>query len=388
MFRLNSQPSGCSATVTIVAASLLGIGVVMVFSANASLSSSPSSADILHNATFRQGVCAVVALVVLLVTCLWPYEWWRLRRDTVFQPAVFLMVLAIGLLAAVLVFGEERNGARRWLSLGIAGGGLSFQPSEVAKLAIVVFCAALCGRLGIRIRWFWRGLLPTVLALGLVVGLVGKEDLGTGVLLMAVCAWMLVAAGAKIWHLGIFSLPALGGVVYLICVARFRIDRLLAFLDPYADPQGAGYHPIQSMITIASGGWWGRGLGAGIQKYGYLPEGRSDFIFSVICEELGLIGGVAIIGLFVVLMWAGRRAMLSAASDFGRLLALGATLILGFQAVMNIGVVTVSLPTKGISLPLVSAGGTGVIFLSILVGLMANVARRRHKEPRRNNVSG
>ncbi|MBN2561465.1 MAG: cell division protein FtsW [Phycisphaerae bacterium] len=377
MLRLDGRPSSCGTAITLVAAALLGIGVVMVFSASASLTAPPISENILQNQSFRQTLFTLLALVVLLVVALCPYRWWRIRHGRAFQPAILLMFLAVGLLVAVLLFGEERNGAKRWLSLGPIAGGLSFQPSEVAKLAIVVFFAAFCSRIGEGIRRFWSGLLPAILILLLVVGLVGWEDLGTGALLLAVGGGILLAGGARVWHLCVVSLPAVWGLGYLVWSQPYRMERIFAFLYPEADPQGTGYQGIQSLITIASGGWWGRGLGQGIQKYDYLPEARSDFVFSVVCEELGIIGGAAVILLFVVLVWQGRRAMAGAPTEFGRLLAFGATLTIGLQAAMNIAVVTVSMPTKGIGLPLVSAGGTGVVLFSILVGLLANVARER-----------
>lgn len=234
--------------------------------------------------------------------------------------------------------------------------------------------------MGERIRRFWTGLLPMLLMLAVVAGLVGIEDFGTGALLALVGACILLAAGAKVWHLALTAMPGAVGLAYLIVAKPYRLERLKAFLDPFADPQGSGYHQVQSLITIASGGWWGQGLGAGIQKYGYLPEGRTDFIFAVICEELGLVGGIAVLGLFAVLLWSGRRAMLQAHTEFGRLLALGVTLTVGFQAAMNVAVVTVSIPTKGIGLPLVSAGGSGVMLFGVLIGLMINVARHRSSQ--------
>ncbi|MCG8406646.1 MAG: putative lipid II flippase FtsW [Phycisphaerales bacterium] len=351
----------------------------MVFSASASLTAPAITERPLQNSSVRQAAYTFVAMVALLMVGLCPYESWRIRGKSLVQPSIFLLLLTIGLLAVVLVpgIGEERNGARRWLSLGPMAMGLGFQPSEVAKLALTVFLAAFCSHWGERMRRFWTGFLPAIVILGIVVGLVGVEDFGTGALLALVGGCVLLGAGARIWHLMLAALPAVGGLVYLIILKPYRLERLVSFLNPEADPQGAGYHQIQSLLTIVSGGWWGRGLGAGIQKYGYLPEGRTDFIFALICEELGIIGGGAVITLFGVLLWQGKRAMDSSTTEFGRLLALGASLTISLQAAMNVAVVTVSIPTKGISLPLVSAGGTGVIFFSILVGLLVNVARAR-----------
>lgn len=396
---LDSKPSSASTTITIVAAALMGLGVVMVFSASASLTAPPPTENLLANPSFRQAMFTFAALVTMLMIGLCPYDSWRLRSSpspleregqgegpttngsslSWYQPTVFLALITVALLAAVLVpgIGEERNGARRWINLGPSALGLGFQPSELAKLSLVVLLAAVAGRMGEHIRRFWTGLLPLILMLGIVAGLVGIEDFGTAALLALVGGCMLLGAGAKIWHLIIVCLPGLAGLVYLITARQYRMTRLLAFLDPFADAQGTGYHQVQSLITIASGDWWGRGLGAGIQKYGYLPESRSDFIFAVICEELGIIGGVAVLGLFAILLWNGRIAMLRASSEFGRLIALGATLTIGFQAAMNVAVVTVSVPTKGIGLPFVSAGGSGVILFAALVGLLVNVARNR-----------
>ncbi|HKQ47511.1 MAG TPA: putative peptidoglycan glycosyltransferase FtsW [Phycisphaerae bacterium] len=386
MFRLDSRPSPASTTITILAAALMAVGVVMVFSASASLTAPPPTQNVLANSSFRQAMFTFAALVTMLMVGLCPYESWRLRcaesgtnRLSWFQPSVLLALVAIALLVAVLIpgIGEERNGARRWISLGPSALGLGFQPSELAKLSLVVLLAAVAGHIGEGIRRFWTGLLPLILLLGIVCGLVGIEDFGTAALLAVVGGCMLVGAGAKIWHMFLVCLPGVAGLVYLVVSKPYRVTRVLSFLDPYADPQGAGYHQVQSLITIASGDWWGRGLGAGIQKYGYLPESRSDFIFAVICEELGIIGGVAVLALFAILLWNGRIAMLRASSEFGRLIALGATLTIGFQAAMNVAVVTVSVPTKGIGLPFVSAGGSGVILFAVLVGLLVNVARNR-----------
>ncbi len=374
-----TEPSATSTAISIIAAALIALGIVMVFSASASLNAPPLTQNILKNASFRQAMFSIVGLITLLMVGMCPYQSWRIREHSWKQPTYWLLLVVVGLLAAVLVpgTGEERNGARRWLSLGPGSLGLGFQPSELAKLAVVVFVAARCAMMGPRIQKFWTGMLPMILVLGGLGALVGKEDFGTAALLFGVGFCMLIGAGARLWHVALLSLPAIAGAVGLVIAAPYRVQRVMSFLDPMADPQGAGYHQIQSLITIASGGWSGRGLGAGIEKYGYLPEGRTDFIFAVICEELGIVGGAAVILLFAILVWQGRKAMMRADSELGRLIALGATLMIGFQAAMNVAVVTVSVPTKGIGLPFVSAGGTGVIFFSILVGLLVNVARTR-----------
>ncbi len=377
MTRLNARSTSCSATITLVASALLGLGVVMVFSASASLTAPPITADPLRNPSVRQAAFSFIALVVMLWVSLYPYRRWEIRDGASFQWPVILMLVTVILLLLVLIpgGGEIRNGARRWLSLGPAGVDLGFQPSEVAKLAIVLFLAGVCAKLGKRLRRFWSGLLPTVAIVGIAIALVGVEDFGTAALLAVVTGGVLVASRARLRHLLLVAVPAIAAMTGFVLSRPYRVARLLTFLDPYADPQGRGYHQIQSLIAIASGGWSGHGLGAGIQKYGYLPEGRSDFIFAVVCEELGVIGGAALIALFLILLWQGRRAMSAAPNEFGRLLALGVTLTIGIQAAMNIAVVTVTVPTKGIALPLVSAGGTGDLVFAVMLGLLISVAR-------------
>ncbi|MFQ5425148.1 MAG: FtsW/RodA/SpoVE family cell cycle protein [Phycisphaerae bacterium] len=377
MTRLDTRSTSCSATITLVASALLGLGVVMVFSASASLTAAPITTDPLRNPSVRQAAFSFIALVVMLWVSLYPYRRWEIRDGASFQWPVILMLVTAILLLLVLIpgIGEIRNGARRWFSLGPAGVDLGFQPSEVAKLSIVLFLAGVCAKLGKRLRRFWSGFLPTVAIVGIAIALVGVEDFGTAALLAVVTGGVLLASRARLRHVLLVGVPTVAAMTGFVLARPYRVARLLTFLDPYADPQGRGYHQIQSLIAIASGGWSGHGLGAGIQKYGYLPEGRSDFIFAVVCEELGVIGGAALIALFLILLWQGRRAMSAAPSEFGRLLALGATLTIGIQAAMNIAVVTVTVPTKGIALPLVSAGGTGDLVFGVMLGLLISVAR-------------
>jgi len=374
-----TQPTRASTTIAVVTAALMSMGVVMVFSTTVSLTAPSLFAAPLKNPAIRQSLFTMLALLVLLIVSMTPYEMWRLRPQAFWQPAILLLVAAVGLCAAVLVpgIGSERNGARRWLSIGPAQYGMGFQPSEIAKLAIVIFTAAFVDSRGDKMKSFWKGLVPGMAVVAVLAGLVGKEDFGTAAMLACVGASMLLAGGARWWQMAICALPGVAGMVYLVACEPYRMSRLTGFMNIWDDPLGKGYHQVQSLMTIASGGWWGLGLGNGVQKYGYLPEARTDFIFAIICEELGLIGGIAVIGLFFVFVWQGWRATASSIDPMARLLAFGATLLIGMQAVMNIAVVTVSVPTKGISLPLVSAGGSGVVFLGALIGILINAARRR-----------
>jgi len=361
-----------SAAIVALATGLMGLGAVMTFSAAATFNEPMIGWPFWHYPALRQLVFLVGALVAMLIMTQVPYRIWRGARGL---PAVFLLLVALAASVAVLVpgIGLEVNNARRWLGFGPASWGLRIQPSEVVKVALPIFLSVWMANRA-DIRRFWRGFLPAVCAIGVSVGMVGIEDFGTAALLAAVGGAMLMAGGAKWRHIFLLVLPAVPAFGYLLTSRAHRLERLITFLDIWRDPEGKGYQAIQSLCTIASGGWWGRGLGNGYVK-GYLPAARTDFIFSVICEELGMVGAVAVIGLLIALVWNGREAFLRCADPMGRLLAFGITMTIGMQAVMNVAVVTVSVPTKGIALPLVSAGGSGAIVMGGLVGILANIPR-------------
>jgi cell division protein FtsW len=329
-----------------------------------------------RSAFSRQAVFVVAGfLTILLSACLARHALLWSRRTWVILVLVLLTVTVAALVAVLFPgIGTEVNGARRWITLGPASLGLRFQPSELAKLSVVIGLAILLSRSASTIRSFGRGLLPCAVVVGVLAGLVGREDFGTAALLVLVGGLMMLVGGCRIYQLALLSIPGLAAMLYLVVSEPHRIERVMAFRNIWDDPYHSGYQPIQSLITIASGGWTGRGLGAGVQKYGYLPEARTDFIFSVICEEAGVLGATVIILLFAALLYLGFRALWNAPNAFQRMIALGITLVISLQAAMNIAVVTVCVPTKGIALPLVSAGGSGVIFLGAAIGLLAAVA--------------
>jgi cell division protein FtsW len=361
-----------SAAIVALATGLMGLGAVMNFSAAATFNEPMIGWPFWHYPALRQLVFLIGALVAMLIMTQVPYRIWRGVRGL---PAVILLLVALAASAAVLVpgIGLEVNNARRWLGFGPASWGLRIQPSEVVKVALPIFLSVWMANRA-DVRRFWRGFVPAVGVIGVSVGLVGIEDFGTAALLAAVGGVMLIAGGAKWRHIVLLVLPAVPVFGYLLVSRAHRLERLVTFLDIWRDPEGKGYQAIQSLCTIASGGWWGRGLGNGFVK-GYLPAARTDFIFSVICEELGMVGAVAVIGLLIALIWNGRAAFLGCADPMGRLLAFGITMTIGMQAAMNVAVVTVSVPTKGIALPLVSAGGSGAIVMGGLVGILANIPR-------------
>ncbi len=363
------------ASIMLIAAALVGIGVVMIYSASASVAGRSGQADLWKDPGLRQLYFVPPALGLMWLASRLPYSIWRLRRRWPLSPCLFLFLIALGLLAAVLAFGPTINGAKRWFRVGPAGFTFNVQPSELGKLALVVLLAALLADSRYHARRFWRGLLPLVVLSGAVIALVIVEDFGTAFLIAVVAACMLLAGGTRIAHLVAFVPPAAGGAFLFVYTSSYRWERVKTWLSGGGDPQGAGYHIKQSLLTIASGSWFGRGLGDGIQKFEYLPEDTTDFIFAILCEELGLVGAFIVIGLFLMLLWQLRRAIAAAPDLFGQLLVLGVALTIGFQAAMNIAVVTDSVPTKGIGLPFVSAGGSGLIVMSVALGLAAAVAR-------------
>ncbi|MBN1346791.1 MAG: cell division protein FtsW [Phycisphaerae bacterium] len=360
-----------------VTATLMGLGVVMVFSAGATLDGQAITFPLWECRSVRQLVFVVAGFLAAVVASTLPYRWYRIR-DRIdgyrwLQPNLLLALVTLALLGLVLVkgIGVERNGSQRWLAIG----GQTVQPSELAKLTIVLFIAGWYGRRRVDPGKFFTGLMPPVIVIAGFVGLVGLEDFGTAALLLVVGGLMLLVAGSRLWHLLLLGFPAVVAMGAMIYAKPYRMNRLIDFQHIWDDPGGKGYQAVQSLCSIGSGGWWGAGLGAGLQKYGYLPEARTDFIFSIICEELGIAGGLVVIGLFMLFVWQGRKAAEAAPDMFGRLLALGVTLMIGLQAAMNIAVVTVSVPTKGIALPLISAGGSGALFLGVSIGLLASVGR-------------
>ncbi len=349
-----------------VALVLVSVGVVMVYSASAIL-----AADRFGDPYYflkRQLFWALLGLGGL---------WGALALDYRRLEPAALPLLAVAALLLVLVlvppFGQAINGTRRWLRFG----SVSFQPVELAKVAYVVYLARYLARAGERIQDFWGGLAPPVLVgTGLAVLVLRQPDLGNSFTLVALAFVLLFLAGARPRHLllvGAPALPLLGMAVYM---APYRWRRILAFLNPEADPLRSGFQILQSILAIGSGGLLGRGLGGSKQKLFYLPEPHTDFVFAVIGEELGLLGGLAIAGLFMVLVWRGLRAGLRAPDLFGSYLALGITAMLATEAIVNLGVVTGSLPTKGLPLPFVSFGGSALFMTMLATGVLLNISQQ------------
>lgn len=359
------------------AAALLGLGVIMVHSAGSHVGG--PEGEVLATTFGPMGPWSIfmtkttlyagIAIVLMLIAS-------RLNVRKLFtarglsSPLLVLLVGALALQGLTMVssFGHEVNGAYRWLKVG----PITFQPSELVKWVMVLAMAWWCARRSGVMHRFGAGALP---ALGLVVlscGSIVLEDLGTAMLIGAVAVVLLIAGGMRLWLLLPVFVIGAAGIVAAIMAAPYRMKRLMIYRDPWIEPQGAGYHPIQSQLAFAEGGVSGSGLGQSIQKY-YIPEDTTDFIFPVLTEELGLAGAALVIGLFLTILWTGLSVVRDSRDAFSRLVGLGVLTTLGMQAVINLAVVTVVVPTKGIALPLVSSGGTGWVMTACALGLLAAI---------------
>jgi len=348
-----------------VATILVFIGLVMVFSASAVMAKERFGSA--YSFLIKQLIWAIAGFAAMVIAMKIDYK--RLKH-----PAVVLTLLGATTIFLISVFFLDRaHGTHRWFHLG----PLSFQPSELAKPALILFLA-----------WFlenktqhiddWRNTLlpaiaPTVVFLGLIVF---QPDLGTAIACAGITACILFVAGIRLRYFGYAFAASILPLYFLIFHVSYRKDRILAFLNPYADPQGRGFHMIQSLIAVSTGGITGLGLMEGKQKLFYLPEPHTDFIFAVTAEELGLVGAMAVIILFAIFLWRGTRAALRTQDTFGRFLAVGITSMIVLQAFINISVVLGMMPTKGIPLPFVSYGGSSLFVTLACVGVLLNITKQ------------
>jgi len=350
------------------------IGLVMVLSASSVQALRESGSTWTY--VLRQAVWMVLATAALAVTVSVDYRRWR-------RLAVPLLAVAVVLLIVVLhpALGTEVNGARSWLEVGPA----RLQPSELAKLALLVFCADLLARRSHRLADGRLTLRPVLLVGGAVVGLIlVQSDLGSAIVVATVVVAVLFLAGVPLARLTGVLVAGTAGFLGLALGETYRRQRLLVFLDPGADPLDGGYQISQSLTGVASGGLFGVGLGASRAKYGFLPNAHTDFIFAIIGEELGLIGAVLVLGLFLVFAAFGIKAALAAPDRFGLLLAGGITAWILTQALVNIGGVLGLLPITGLTLPFISFGGSSLVVTLAAAGILLNVARQgRPPAPRR-----
>jgi cell division protein FtsW len=299
---------------------------------------------------------------------------YRTYRNEAF---IWCLLGGVALLLVAVLFSPAVNGTRRWFAVG----GLGIQPSELAKVACVLFTALMLERRMHRIDDLSYSLMPIGLIVGLMVALILLQpDFGTSISLALVVAVMIFAAGLHYRYFVGLALTALPAIYIVLVSAPYRRRRLLAFWDPWADPQGDGFQIIQSLIAVGTGGVSGRGLMAGVQKLFYLPEPHTDFIYAVISEELGLVGATAILVCFCVIAWRGLRISMRAEDTFGAFVALGLTTMIAAQAFINISVVLGLMPTKGIPLPLVSFGGSSLLVNLLGMGVLLNISQHESNE--------
>lgn len=319
---------------------------------------------------------AAVSVGILAATWLLKFDLSILQR---YSRYILLGSICLLLLVLIPGIGSKLNNARRWIFLG----GISFQPSELAKIGILVYVADFLTRKQLQIKEFWNGFMPPVIVIGFCALLVIVEpDIGTAALMVVVLVAVLIVGGIRIAHMLMTGAVILPPALFIIAMKFSHFStRWEIFQNPYADAGGKGYQIVQSLVALGSGGLTGVGLGMGQQKLAFLPESSSDFILAIIGEELGMIGALAVVLLFVMLMYYCFRIVRYAPSAFSGLMALGLSLFIGLQALINIAVVTASIPAKGIPLPFVSTGGTSVVFMFIAVGLLGNIGNQIEEKP-------
>jgi cell division protein FtsW len=351
----------------IAVAGLLVVGVTMVLSTSY-LYAHERFADGTY--FFRKQLLALGVGSVGLIACA------LLSAPTYRRLAYPLLVLTVLALIMVLVpgVGALRGGAQRWLTLA----GFAFQPAELAKLTLVIYLAHSMAKKQDKIKTFAIGVLPHLIVSGICLTLLLLEpDFGTALILAMLLYAMLFIGGVRISHLLATALLALPVLIYVMLTEPYRVRRLASFLDPWSDPQNSGFQVVQSLIAFGSGQFWGRGLGEGRQKLFYLPEAHTDFVFSVIGEEIGFLGVIAVLALFGLIVARGLRLTSRIEEPFEQYLAFGLTVLLGLQALIHMSVVTGIMPAKGLVLPFISYGGSALVVNLMEAGILLGLSRRR-----------
>jgi cell division protein FtsW len=361
-----SKAEGYDLIIVLMVVALTCFGVVMVYSASSIMATKK-----FHDGFYflkRQGIFAVIGFAAMTVSMKIDYNFWR-------KAAVPILLVCLALLVLVLIpgVGGSAGGSSRWIRLP----GFSLQPSEMAKLGFIMYMAYSLEKKQDKVKFFSTGFLPYMVVLAVMLLLLLKQpDLGSSLTLGAVAMAMLFVAGTRLMYIISMILMALPFLYYAIMHVDYRRRRIMAFLNPWEDPTNTGFQIIQSWIAVGTGGIFGLGLGEGKQKLFFLPEAHTDFIFSVVGEELGFVGVMVIAAMFFLLVQRGIRVALYAEDDFGRSLAFGITTLIGLEAFVNIAVVTGIFPTKGLALPFVSYGGSSLIITLFAVGILLNISSR------------
>lgn len=362
---MHTKKSNPDFILIVVTLMLLSIGLIMVYSASAIWAAYKfdDSFFFLKRQMLFAGV-GVFAMFFIMNINYWTWRTW----------AKVLVIVCFILLIAVLIpgIGMERNGSRSWIGVG----AFSIQPSEFMKLAMIAFLAKFLSEQQKYITTIKKGLAPSLGLVFLAFGMIMLQpDLGTGTVMVGTCVVMIFVAGARIIHFVWLGLMGVAGFVVLVLSAPYRIKRITSFLDPWEDPLGSGFQIIQSLLAIGPGGLFGLGLGQSRQKFFYLPEPQTDFIFAIISEELGFIGGSFVILLFALLLWRGIRIALGAPDLYGSFVAVGIISMVAIQVMINIGVVSGLIPVTGITLPFLSYGGSSLTLMLMAIGVLLNISR-------------
>ena len=369
------------------AAALAAIGILMVYSSGGHQAALEGS---VFDAVSEQLGWGLLGGLVLIFIMRIDYRYWRSFSILGVAVALVLLVLVIGPSVPPLLQPIDANGATRWLRIG---GLPSFQPTEIAKLALVVFLAHWLSLKGAAVSSFRGGLIPFVLLVSVFAGLILIEpDLGTTGVIVLTAFTMFFVAGGSIWQLGLMLPLGVAAVAGVVMMKPYMLQRIVIFLDPFADPANTGYQTVRGLYSLAYGGLTGKGLGFSQQDAGWkVPAAENDFIFAVVGQELGFVGGLLVIGLFLVLAWRGMRVAMNAPDTFGGLLALGITAWLTFQAFINIAVVVSLIPMTGMPLPFLSKGGTSLVVVLAAVGILLSISRETvtrgasaHEDPDRS----
>ena len=357
----------CDVGLVIVTMILLTLGLIMVLSASA-----PSAFRLEGDSYFyfkKQALFAIIGVIIMFLVSRVDYKIYSSKWI-----ANGLMGIALFLLILVLIpgVGITINDATRWINIGI-----QFQPSEIMKIALIIFMAYRISKDPKKLQNFWSGFMPYIGLIGIIAVLLLLEPhMSATVIMVVIVGTILLVGGVKLWHIGIFIPPALIAGFVLSKVSEYRWKRIVIFTDPWQDPLGDGWQIIQSLYAIGSGGFFGVGLGQSTQKYMYIPEPHNDFIFSIWAEEMGLFGVLIVMVLFAIFIWRGIMISIKAPDLFGSLVAIGITVMIGIQAVFSIAVVSSSMPVTGIPLPFFSYGGTALVILLACVGILLNISRK------------
>lgn len=354
----------CDFTILFTVVTLTLFGVVMIFSS--SYHYALENFNDMYYFLKRQVIWSLLGFATMIFAMNFDY-----RRLKVWAPLLYLTSQV--LLVLVLFIGKEVNNSKRWFGIGSIG----FQPSELAKLTLIFFLALYISRNKSKLKTFTGLFLTLIIVVGIPAGLIAVANLSTAIVVAFIGIAMLFVASPKVWHFFALAAPVAAAAIPAVLLPqfRYRLVRIQIWLNPWLDPTNKGYQPIQSLYAVGSGGLFGLGLGESRQKLGFIPEAHNDIIFAIVCEELGLVGAAVLLTLFIVLIWRGIKTAMNAPDLFGSLIATGIVCMIGIQVLINVAVITNTIPTTGMPLPFISYGGSSLLFTMAAIGILLNISR-------------